>query len=362
MKRLIICCDGTWQTLSSPCPTNVVKMAQAIKPVASDGTAQVVYYDQGIGTGETLDKLTGGAFGWGIDENIQDAYRFICFNYSPGDQIYLFGYSRGAYTVRSLAGLINCSGLVSRTDIRDTAEAYNIYREQDDHQRKTKSQAFRDAHLGQVKITVLGCWDTVGALGIPDQLPFLSIDELINKKYKFHDTILSASIQHAFHAVAIDEPRKVFDVTPMQKNPTFKEQVLRQVWFPGEHTSIGGGIFEHRGLSDTTLKWMMDQITQRRLGLEFNLSAIKGGITMNHKTPFDTDTIIGRLTGEHKRKVVASVVDPATGKTIQKPIDLEDLHESVRLRWRDLGKDYRPSNLLPYNALLEEREAIAYPE
>ena len=106
MKRLIVCCDGTWQKLANSCPTNVVKIAQAIKPVASDGTPQIVFYDEGIGTGDEINRITGGAFGWGIDQNIQDAYRFLCLNYEAGDEIYLFGFSRGAYTVRSLAGLL----------------------------------------------------------------------------------------------------------------------------------------------------------------------------------------------------------------------------------------------------------------
>ncbi len=103
MKRLIVCCDGTWQGLTSPCPTNVVKMAQIIKPTAHDGTPQLIYYQAGLGTEHgALDKFTGGVFGLGIDTAIQDAYRFVCLNYEKGDEIYLFGFSRGAYTVRSL--------------------------------------------------------------------------------------------------------------------------------------------------------------------------------------------------------------------------------------------------------------------
>src|ERR671932_2296063 len=129
MKRLIVCCDGTWQKLTSPCPTNVVKIAQAIKPFANDETPQVLYYEQGVGTEDEADKIFGGAFGRGIDDHIQDAYRFLCLNYVEGDEIYLFGFSRGAYTVRSLAGLIYCSGLLSHKNIRKTSEAYQLYRD-----------------------------------------------------------------------------------------------------------------------------------------------------------------------------------------------------------------------------------------
>ncbi len=108
MKRLIVCCDGTWQQLNSNYPSNVIKIAQAVKSSASDGVPQIVFYDEGIGV--ESHKLLGGVTGLGIDENIQDAYRFLCLNYEHGDEIYLFGFSRGAYTVRSLTGL-KLSGL-----------------------------------------------------------------------------------------------------------------------------------------------------------------------------------------------------------------------------------------------------------
>ncbi|EAW36794.1 DUF2235 domain-containing protein, partial [Lyngbya sp. PCC 8106] len=129
MKRLVVCCDGTWQKLNNPYPTNVVKIAQAIKTIASDGVPQIVFYDEGIGSEGGLDLLLGGAFGQGIDKNIQDGYRFLCLNYNEGDEIYLFGFSRGAYTVRSLAGLIYNSGLLSRPYIRLASQAYELYRD-----------------------------------------------------------------------------------------------------------------------------------------------------------------------------------------------------------------------------------------
>ena len=109
MKRLIVCCDGTWNRLDTQCPTNVVRVAQAVKRTASDGVPQIVFYDEGIGVDSN--KIVGGVTGLGIDKNIQDAYRFLSFNYDRGDEIYLFGFSRGAYTVRSLAGMIYCSKL-----------------------------------------------------------------------------------------------------------------------------------------------------------------------------------------------------------------------------------------------------------
>lgn len=334
MKRLIVCCDGTWQTLNNPCPTNVVKIAQAVKSVASK-TPQIVFYDEGIGTGDKFDQLTGGAFGWGIDQNIQDAYRFLCLNYEQGDEIYLFGFSRGAYTVRSLAGLLAYSGLLERHNIRKAPKAYELYRRSSDPHHpepvefRQKNSYKVEGDGNRVPIKLLGCWDTVGELGVPDKIPFLPIDEWINAKYKFHNTSLSSIIQHARHAVAIDETRKVFNVTPMDKSPNSGGQDLRQVWFPGEHGCVGGGTKEHQGLSNAALQWMMDEVS--KLGLEFDETKVEGGLDCDHKTPFTNDSgWISELTGQIERKISADF------KT--------EIHESVKRRWRDVY-NYRPVNL-----------------
>lgn len=105
-RRIIICSDGTWNRPDGEKATNVVKMARAIAPTDSNGMDQIVFYDAGVGTGNLLDRVTGGAFGGGLEKNVQDGYRFLVHNFEKGDEIYLFGFSRGAYTVRSLAGLI----------------------------------------------------------------------------------------------------------------------------------------------------------------------------------------------------------------------------------------------------------------
>lgn len=337
MKRLVVCCDGTWQQLTSSYPTNVVKIAQAVKPFANNRIPQIVFYDEGIGTGNEVDKLTGGVFGWGIDKNIQDAYRFLCLNYSEGDEIYLFGFSRGAYTVRSLAGLIYCSGLLSRTNIRSAPEAYNVYRDRDITPHHPEAQKFRLSYGERVPIKLLGCWDTVGSLGVPDQIPFVPIDEWINAKYKFHDTELSPIIQNARHAVAVDELRKVYNVTPMQRTDhPESSQVLRQVWFSGTHGCVGGGSQEQRGLSDIALQWMMNEVTE--LGLELDPTRVENGICPDHTIDFDNELRgIYKLTGQLLREVTDN---------------FDCLHESVKKRWRDQD-DYRPENLLKFKAALK---------
>ena len=331
MKRLIVCCDGTWNGLSSSCPTNVVKISQACKSIAADGTPQILYYGEGIGTGGGSDKWFGGAFGWGIDQNIADAYRFLCVNYLPGDQVYLFGYSRGAYTVRSLAGMIYCSGLLPRQHIRQTPRAYKLYRDRSISPSDEAAKKFRQEYSSpQIDITLLGCWDTVGALGIPQIIPWLPINNLVNRKYKFHDTKLNQKVRRALHAMAIDERRRSFDINHMDRSDHVTDQVIREVWFPGDHGCIGGGTEELQGLSDAALQWVIDQIADLQLGLEFDTSQVENGIHPHHSIDFPQSLGFYRLAGTLHR--------PITGTP-------HDLHDSVKKRYRDVPT-YRPQELI----------------
>lgn len=336
MKRLIVCCDGTWQKLTSPYPTNVVKIAQAIKPIASDGTPQVLYYEEGVGTEDKADLIFGGAFGKGLDQNIQDAYRFLCLNYVEGDEIYLFGFSRGAYTVRSLAGLLYNSGVLKRENIRQAPEAYDLYCHRGTKPSDQQAVDFRkDYSLGRrVEITLLGCWDTVGSLGIPQLSTFGALAHQINKKYRFHDTKLNKKIKNALHAVAIDEQRKVFNVTPMEKNPDAPDQVVRQVWFPGDHGCVGGGLEKQSKLSDATLKWMIESTGSLGLGLEFDVSKIDPPVEFDYTCDFYVEP-----------KSIINTATKLAGAILREVSDeFQDLHESVKYRWKQRS-DYRPQNL-----------------
>jgi uncharacterized protein (DUF2235 family) len=327
MKRLVVCCDGTWQQLVSSYPSNVVKLAQAVKPLASDGVPQIVFYDEGIGTDSH--KFLGAVTGLGIDRNIEDAYRFLSLNYIAGDEIYLFGFSRGAYTVRSLAGMIYCSGLLSRPHVTRAHEAYELYRNRDVKPRDKVAVDYRDAYGDRVPITLIGCFDTVGSLGIPGLPAFKEFHQQLNKRYRFHDTTLNKGIQNALHAVAIDEIREVFDVTPMKKDSDAENQRVIQVWFPGEHGCVGGGTKEHSGLSDAALQWMMDSSRNLGLGLEFDPSVIPTGINPNYECDFENDPGIFKLAGIKFREVSDAI---------------DELHESVIKRWQTRN-DYRPKNL-----------------
>ncbi|PSB01648.1 DUF2235 domain-containing protein [Merismopedia glauca] len=360
MKRLIVCCDGTWQKLTNEYPTNVVKITQAIKSFGNDGNPQLLYYSEGVGTGDLVDKLGGGAFGWGLDNVIQNAYRFLCLNYDLGDEIYLFGFSRGSYTVRSLAGLIYNVGLLKRQYIRETPAAYDFYRDRSDDTKPNsiKAKNFRTKYSQEVNITFLGCWDTVGSLGIPDQIPFFPIDNLVNRKYQFHDTQINRRIQHARHAVAIDERRKVFYVTPMHKSDGAEQQDLKQVWFPGEHGCVGGGTEKHRQLSDAALEWMMEEAAEQ--GLSFQRDTIEGGIVCDPTTPFDNSpTGIFAGLGVRVRKLsddrIYSHPDPSLDPEKLEYVyaTFDDLHESTKKRWC-LIKTYRPEGLKVFETRLND--------
>ncbi|MFW6093164.1 MAG: DUF2235 domain-containing protein [Pseudomonadota bacterium] len=335
MKRLIVCCDGTWQSLDNEWPTNVQRMVEFVVPSGPDATAQVVYYDAGIGTTNLVDKLGGGAFGHGLDHEIREAYRFLSLNFEPGDEIYLFGFSRGAYTVRSLAGLVNACGIVARDRIRRIPRAMDIYRDRTLRPGDDEAIRFREDNAileeqGPPRITFLGCWDTVGALGVPDLLAFLPIDDWMSRKYEFHDTTLGGHVLHARHAVAVDERRKVFDVTrmtpPGAPAPGF---TLEERWFPGTHGCVGGGERGVRALSDGPLVWMINEA--RAVGLVFDTALVDRFTRSDPLAPFeDSVDLRHRIFGHaHDRRG---------------PEDIAALSDELILRWQGLD-DYRPETL-----------------
>ena len=135
MKRIVIACDGTWNRLDAERQTNVAKLAEAVLPAGPDGVAQVVCHLDGVGSGRgtgrlarALDRALGGTMGFGLEATLAEAYRFLVFAYAPGDEIHLFGFSRGAYTARSLAGLIRNCGILERRHAEAIPLALALYR------------------------------------------------------------------------------------------------------------------------------------------------------------------------------------------------------------------------------------------
>lgn len=184
----------------------MLKIALAIEPEDADGVQQLVYYDAGLGTDNGfLDKVAGGAMGAGIDKNIIQLYTFLALNYESGDEIYMYGFSRGAYTIRSVAGMISSVGLVRRKKVQWVTEAYQLYRNRTlDEDDPISCRDFRSTYGDRVPIKLLMCFDTVGSLG----LPFAGLpNSFDSRRYKFHNTVLSDKIENAIHCLSIGEDK-----------------------------------------------------------------------------------------------------------------------------------------------------------
>ena len=276
-KRLIVCCDGTWNTpyttsAGDPCPTNVIRLALSIAETDAEGQRQCVYYHPGVGTGR-WDHLRGGGLGVGLSANVQDAYLFLVDNYEPGDSLYFFGFSRGAFTARSVAGLVRSCGILRGKNRDRVADAYRLYRDKRDKPSGMTSTLFRSAFSYVPDIEFVGVWDTVGALGIPPIGPvFLHpLITWINKRWSFHDTQLSSHVRGGYQALAIDERRLAFRPTLWTKSPT-AQQTVEQVWFTGVHCDVGGGMADS-SLSDLALLWLVQKA--QRHGVRFKEDAFE---------------------------------------------------------------------------------------
>ncbi|MEU0084618.1 DUF2235 domain-containing protein [Streptomyces sp. NPDC006274] len=269
-KRLVVCCDGTWNFADQPSKTNVAKVALSVRPGSAAGKEQRVYYHSGVGA-HRRERLRGGAFGVGLSRNVVNAYRFLVETYEPDDELFLFGFSRGAFTARSLAGLVRNCGILRRDHIDRIPEAWALYRDRIEQPNGAATTLFRRSYARDTEIHFIGVWDTVGALGIPvpDSAWLQPAANRYNRRWAFHNTELSSWVRAAFHALAIDEQRSAFRpaLWHQQSGAAQQGQELKQVWFAGVHSDIGGS-YKETGLSDIALLWMVDQA--RRYGLEFD--------------------------------------------------------------------------------------------
>lgn len=366
-KRLVFNFDGTWNRLDQICPSNVVLTAESVLPLASDGVAQVNHYDQGVGTGKS-GRYTGGAFGAGLTANLSDAYRNLVFNYTPGDEIFVFGFSRGAFTARSFVGLLRSCGIVSRCHAAKTVEAIDIYRTRDEKDPawvKRRDDFERD-YVACLKppIEYLGLWDTVGALGIPN---YFLIARFFNGKYRFHDPSLTSMVRSARHAVAIDEDRRAFEPTLWDnvdalnskagKPSSAPDAPYQQKWFPGVHKAVGGS-GRMRGLSDQTLEWVWAGARLAGLELDTAPDSRVYSLRPDFRDPLDTIDrsklgAVGRLISS-RAKLVWRRAPRAGG-----PTELHQVSIAARRRWHAAPEDlpeekaYRPKPLAAVAALLD---------
>ncbi|MCZ6798000.1 MAG: DUF2235 domain-containing protein [Gammaproteobacteria bacterium] len=251
-KNIVIFSDGTGQEGGKGANTNIYKLFNMIEDRSS---RQISFYDPGLGTGWR--KLTGKIGGAGISKNILECYTFIYENFEVGDQIYLFGFSRGAATVRSLSSFIHYFGVLPRSRPDLIKQAYKIYKIENENKRNQKAGEFVSRHHTiWTRIKFLGCFDTVAALGVPFKPLSVLINEFPGLEHNFHNYKLSESVEDACHALSIDDERKTFHpiLWDAEKLPY---QSIKQVWFCGMHTDVGGGYETHK-LSDIPLVWMRD--------------------------------------------------------------------------------------------------------
>lgn len=282
MKTLVVCCDGTWKRADDVDVSNIEKIARAVAPNGHDGP-QIVYYRAGVGTGGgKIERIVGGAFGIGLDSAIVDTYRFLALNYEPGDKVYIFGFSRGAYTARSLVGMMGRIGLLTPDGVAagTLPKALTLYRERPRPKIgfvpayagspgwEQDSEAFKRFCHTSVPIAFLGVFDTVGALGVPGPT---------RRRYRFHDVRLSEQVLVARQALAIAERRRAFApclwaVPDIKGGPGPASRDVVQMWFDGVHTDVGGG-YENCALGDRSLAWMVAEASLND-GLVFDLNRI----------------------------------------------------------------------------------------
>jgi hypothetical protein len=306
-KRIILLLDGTWNDSDFGAQdTNIVRIRDIIArslwsendelDVASTGplptqagsnggatpsspgpvvaktfanVSNIVFYERGVGTGAFLDSFFGGAMGKGLSRNIRRAYKFLSFHYQPGDQVFIFGFSRGAFTARSLVGYIHAAGLLKRDDCTPELEqkAWEFYRcSPNDRLPGIWSSLTPYVHdRGKLRIACLGVFDTVGSLGIP----FRQFQVLNRDTYEFHDVELCAIADVNLHAIAIDEQRQPFEPSLWRRSKFKKfKTAVEQVWFPGAHADVGGGYVDEErrskerldALDDLPLDWMLKRV------------------------------------------------------------------------------------------------------
>jgi uncharacterized protein (DUF2235 family) len=369
MKRIAVFLDGTWNDSASS--TNVWRLSRLVADQDAQGVAQLVYYDPGVGT-KKFEKIRGGAVGFGLSKNVQAAYAWIKANYQDGDEVYIFGFSRGAYTARSLGGLIAGCGLAkpgapftdeylyNRYQLRKD-EALPIYKLQFIHENsKERELTEEEARLlefsRRIKIKMMGVWDTVGALGVPwTGMPLLGRD-----KFYFHNPNLSTIYENAFHAMAIDENRGAYKPTLWTKyeaerpdgstppRPAMPQVAnIEQRWFVGAHANVGGG-YRNDTLNLPSLAWMQEKANG--LGLHFTSPIVLEGDEIRTE-PVDSYAkfmwhIYQALTLNRRfwRPIGIPVNKVKTGWSY--PVN-EYIDASVFRRCADFPK-YRPKNLLDW--------------
>ncbi len=360
-KRIALFLDGTWNTVNDN--TNVWRLKALCAPISADGLVQCAYYNAGLGT-RFGEKFRGGMFGFGLDEAVIDAYEWLIENYNPGDEIFIFGFSRGAYTARSLSGLVSKCGLLVPGAPLAVNQLYGRYRR--GHGPRTIRELMRDKdqqldnfsleerwmlkYSLAVPIRLTAVWDTVGALGVP----FPHVPGLSRSGHEFLDTGLRISNDYAFHALAIDEHRQAFSPTLWTKSTTVPIDPtdlpprpishVEQRWFVGAHANVGGGC-QSDLLAQVPLKWMMSKAILHGLAFRTELT-IDGDVLKSPISDSFGEFMYGayrlvKLGRPYYRQIGTR---PQQGESQIVSTINETIDGSVFDRWRK-DPEYRPLNL-----------------
>lgn len=390
MKRIVICLDGTWNSAGTESetrdadkvfkPSNVLKTSRAVVPQAADGTHQLTYYDSGVGAGRKypgflngvnswVDKKTGGAKGAGYEANVEDAYRFLVANYQDGDELYIFGFSRGAAQARTLTNFMDwMGGLLRKSDDYWLPRFFDVFLEGNPQQgfadarercsAATRTQlahkygwsgekleketarrvATQEEMVRPAPIAYLGVWDTVAAVG-----------ERKGAFYVSHTP--AANIRHVRHALAIDEWREDFLPSVFTRPAAGTEQHLEQKWFAGAHSDVGGGYIQD-GLANCALRWVLEPVP-----LETNPTILQ------FYRPYPQDRLHKSKSAKwyalewlrlRFKKGVRSLSHPASSNSSVHRSALQRLAATPGQKHKELTVEYRPDNLLAHLAALPD--------
>jgi uncharacterized protein (DUF2235 family) len=353
MKRIVICCDGTGNQFGER-QSNVIKL---YKMLEQEDPAQITYYHPGVGTmgaqaaltriGKWWTQVIGLAFGYGISENVADAYQFLMRNFEPGDDIYVFGFSRGAYTARCLCGMLRAVGLLRRGNEGQIPYAIRMLKA--DPFDPTLAQRFKDTFSILCQPHFVGLWDTVSSVGwVYNAVHFPYTTATSNRDFRL-----------VRHAVSIDE-RRTFFRQNLFHAPINSQQDVQELWFAGVHSDVGGSYPEAESqLSQIALRWMVCEA--ERAGLIVNSSrkgAILGG-TPPYTPPDPTtknqhESLKGAWwIAELWPKIIRTEVEPHVWKKKHRmnlgrrrfiPPDAV-VHQSVDIRINSKANNYNPPNL-----------------
>ena len=353
-KNIILCADGTGNKGGYTPDSNVYKMYNAIE-IHDTKVPQYTYYDNGVGTSTNKYwRAITGAVGIGIKANIIDLYRFLALHYVEGDKVYLFGFSRGAATIRAFCGFINAVGLVngnglSDQDLKDyTKDAFKAYENHKKDKQRAKDFYEHRHSNGIIDIQFVGVWDTVSALGFPKRTDkmgfsltvlsyFFSFAETISNifwPHQFYNYDLSKNIQFAYQALSIDDERTAFWPHVWDEVTTKRtEQNVEQVWFSGMHSNVGGG-YERQGMANVTLHWMM-------LRAEKQGMVLKPGVL---DQAYDDSNIHGRLYDSRDGLAIYYRYHPRNIKNLcdKKLLGNIKVHKSTLERLRKRTGNYTP--------------------